>query len=41
MIPLVTYDLGYVKLNAVYFPKFGHYNEVDAVGFYISIPFSK
>lgn len=38
MIPLVTYDLGPVKLNAVYFPKFGRFNEVDAFGFYVSIP---
>jgi hypothetical protein len=41
MIPLVTYDLGRVKLNAVYYPKFGHYNEVAAFGFYISIPFGQ
>jgi hypothetical protein len=41
MIPLVTYDFGRVKLNAVYFPKFGHYNEVAAFGFYLSIPFRK
>lgn len=39
MIPLITYDLGRVKLNAVYLPKFGHYNEVAAFGFYLSIPF--
>jgi hypothetical protein len=38
MIPLITYDLGRIKLNAVYFPRFGQYNEVDAFGFYISIP---
>lgn len=38
MIPLITYDIGRIKLNAVYFPKFGQYNEVDAFGFYISIP---
>jgi hypothetical protein len=41
MIPLVTYDLGRVKLNATYLPKLGHYNEVDAFGFYISIPFGQ
>lgn len=41
MIPLVTYDLGRVTLNAAYYPKFGHYNEVAAFGFYISIPFGK
>ena len=41
MIPLITYDLSRVKLNAVYFPRFGHYNEVDAFGFYIGIPLGK
>ena len=39
MIPLVTWDLGPIKLNATYLPKFGDYNKVDAFGFYISIPF--
>lgn len=38
MIPLVTYDFGPVKLNAVYLPKFRPYNEVAAFGFYLSIP---
>ena len=41
MFPLVTYDAGPVKLNAVYFPKFGEFNEVAAFGFYISIPFGQ
>jgi hypothetical protein len=41
MIPLITYDFGRVKLNAVYFPKFGHYNEVDAFGLYISVPLGR
>lgn len=41
MIPLITYDFGRIKLNAVYFPKFGHYNEVAAFGFYISIPLAR
>lgn len=41
MIPLITYDMGRVKINATYLPKLGHYNEVDAFGFYISIPFGK
>ena len=40
MIPLVTYDLGRVKLNAVYFPKVANYNQVDAFGFYLTIPFA-
>ena len=36
--PLVTYDIGRVKLNAVYFPKVGHHNQVAAFGFYLGIP---
>ena len=38
MIPLITYDLGSFKLNATYLPKIKGHNEVDAFGFYISIP---
>lgn len=41
MFPLITYDMGRVKLNAVYFPKIGDLNEVAAFGFYISIPFGQ
>jgi hypothetical protein len=41
MFPLVTYDTGPVKLNVVYLPKFGEFNEVAAFGFYISIPFGQ
>lgn len=41
MIPLVTYDLGTVKLNAVYFPKVTSYNEIAAFGFYISFPLGR
>lgn len=41
MFPLITYDAGPVKLNAVYFPKLGDFNEVAAFGFYISIPFGQ
>ena len=40
MIPLITYDLGRIKLNAVYFPKIANYNEVEIFGFYLSFPFS-
>ena len=39
--PLITYDIGHIKLNAVYFPKFEPYNEVNTFGFYISIPLRK
>jgi hypothetical protein len=38
MVPLVTYDLGHVQINAVYFPKIGNYNEVAAFGFYLTVP---
>jgi hypothetical protein len=41
MIPLITYDMGPIKLNATYLPKVGHYNCVDAFGFYIGIPFGR
>jgi hypothetical protein len=41
MIPLLTLDLGRIKLNAVYLPKFGDYNEVEAFGFYLSFPIGK
>jgi len=41
MFPLVTYDMGPVKLNAVYFPKVANYNEVAAFGFYIGIPLAQ
>ena len=37
MIPLLTYDAGGVKLNGVYFPKFGEFNKLDAFGFYVAI----
>jgi hypothetical protein len=41
MFPLITYDMGKIKLNAVYYPKFQKYNDVAAFGFYISIPFGQ
>lgn len=41
MIPLLTYDLGAVKLNAVYFPKVASYNEIATYGFYISLPLGR
>ncbi len=39
--PLITYDIGHIKLNVVYFPKYEPYNEVDTFGFYISIPLKR
>ena len=41
MIPLITYDFGRIKVNAVYFPKIGNRNEVAAFGLYFSIPLRK
>jgi len=41
MIPLVTYDLGPIKINAAYFPRFRRYNEVNAFGLYINIPLGR
>jgi len=38
MIPLITYDLGRIKLNATYLPRVPGYNEIAAFAFYISIP---
>ena len=39
-IPLLTYDLGAVKLNAIYAPKFQQ-NEFAVFGLYFTIPFRK
>jgi hypothetical protein len=41
MIPLITYDFGPFKLNAVYFPKVTSYNDIAAYGFYIGIPLGR
>jgi len=41
MFPLVTYDFGPVKVNAVYFPKVANYNEVAAFGLYVSVPLGR
>lgn len=40
-IPLLTYDLGVVKLNAVYAPRFQQYNNFAVFGVYFSIPFKQ
>jgi hypothetical protein len=37
-VPIVTYDLGPVKLNAIYVPKYRPYNEFAVFGFYFSLP---
>jgi hypothetical protein len=41
MFPLVTYDFGPLKVNAVYFPKVANYNEVAAFGLYVSVPLGR
>jgi hypothetical protein len=38
-IPLLTYDFGAVKLNAVFAPKFQQLNKFAVFGFYLGIPF--
>jgi hypothetical protein len=40
-IPLLTYDLGAVKLNAIYVPRFRPYNEFAVFGFYFSAPLGR
>jgi hypothetical protein len=37
-IPLLTYDLGRVKINAFYAPQYKQYNTVDVFGVYFGIP---
>lgn len=40
-IPLLTYDFGPVKVNAIYLPKYGDYNQFAVFGLYFSIPLTK
>ena len=40
-LPILTYDLGAVKLNAIYVPRYGEYNQFAVFGFYFSIPMGK
>jgi hypothetical protein len=37
-IPILTYDMGPVKLNAIYVPRYGDYNQFAVFGFYFSVP---
>jgi hypothetical protein len=37
-IPLLTYDLGSVKINAFYAPQYRQYNTLDVFGLYFGIP---
>jgi hypothetical protein len=40
-VPIVTYGLGTVKLNAVYMPRYGDYNPFAVFGFYFSVPLAR
>lgn len=40
-LPTATYDLGAVKLNAIYIPRAQKKNNFAVFGFYFSIPFGK
>ena len=40
-IPIVTYDLGPVQLNAIYVPRYGSYNDFAVFGFYFSLPLGR
>jgi hypothetical protein len=40
-LPMVSYDLGPVTLNAIYAPRFKEYNRFAVFGFYFSIPFGR
>lgn len=40
-LPIITYDVGRVKLNVIYVPRYGDYNQFAVFGFYLSIPFPK
>jgi hypothetical protein len=40
-LPIVSYELGPVTLNAVYAPRYREYNQFAVFGFYFSIPLRK
>ena len=40
-LPILTYDLGAVKLNAIYVPRYGDYNRFAVFGLYFSVPLPK
>jgi hypothetical protein len=41
VLPVVTYDFGRVKVNAMYAPRIGGYNEFAVYGLYFSLPFGR
>jgi hypothetical protein len=40
-LPIVSYDLGKVQLNAIYAPRYGDYNQFAVFGFYFSVPLAR
>ena len=40
-LPIATYDLGKVKLNAAFAPHYGAYNPFATFGFYFSLPLTR
>lgn len=40
-LPIATYDMGRVKLNAIYAPRYGTHNPSSAFGFYFSVPLAR
>jgi hypothetical protein len=40
-IPVLTYDLGAVRLNAIYVPRYGKYNQFAVFGFYFTLPLGR
>jgi hypothetical protein len=40
-LPILTYDLGAVTLNAIYVPRYGDYNRFAVFGFYFSLPLAR
>ena len=40
-IPILTYDLGAVKVNAIYVPRYRDYNEFAVFGLYFSVPLTR
>ncbi len=37
-LPTATYDFGVVKLNAIYIPRYGEYNQFAVFGVYFTLP---
>ena len=41
LLPVVTYDFGRVKVNAMYAPRIGEYNKFAVYGLYFSLPLGR